>query len=563
MSISGGPISSFPISSAKRLKAIVFDAASNGGYTAASNTDTWSHTNAGNYLVVGVAMLAVANVSSVTYNGDALTLLGSRTSAGTLLRVELWGMVAPDIGTFDIVVTLDAAVAWAGVATSWHNVHQTSPTEGFNSATATNVGAADATVDVTTVADKDMVVDVLATSDGAVTVGASQTQRANVTGVAGSGCMSNEGVKSPAGAVTMSWTDVGAAQTWVIGGIALRPLEAATLGTTESPSPVTSVGSVVTPSTTLAASVSPVTSAGSVAGQTVALVHSLSPVATASSVTATAESFSNAPSPVVGAPSVAAPSTLLATPEQSAVTAASLVPSESTTISQAASSATAASSVVSVATTGSTSPDPASGTGSVTSPATLLLLSVDSTSALGSVPAVSVSTGGISETANPVVAVTSVASPTLDVSAPPIPTPAPQPSSGGGVIGGTIRRHPSGYIQGTLRGPFKDLSDQWRKDQERQPKKPERKKQKEKPQPKPVTESTITVPDLSIALVSEESLIVSALFTSEPTEHFLLAADAAFELNSLKTRISLSSKIAIARQNAYRLSLVLALDALD
>lgn len=210
---------------------ITFDAASNGGYTAAANTDTWSHTNAGNYLVVGVAMLGVANVTGITYNGVALTLLGSKTSAGSLLRVELWGLAAPFVGAANIVVSLDGSIAFAGVASSWGGVHQTSPTEGFNSATATNVGAADATVDVTTVADNCVVVDVMASSDGSVTVGAGQTERNNVTGAAGSGTMSSEGPKTPAGSVTMSWTDVGALATWVTGGIALRPLAASNLGT--------------------------------------------------------------------------------------------------------------------------------------------------------------------------------------------------------------------------------------------------------------------------------------------------------------------------------------------
>lgn len=211
---------------------IQFDAASNSGYQAASSSYSWSHTCTGSdrYLVVGVAMLSLAQtVSSITYNSVNLTLLGTKSSISGAARVELWGLVAPATGSNTIAVTLSGSIASAADATSLTGVHQTSPTEGFNSAQATNVGAADATVDVTTVADNDWAIDIVATDDTAITVGAGQTQRGNVTGVGGSGAMSTEGPKTPAGTVTMSWTDVGALATWAIGAIGIRPTAAASL----------------------------------------------------------------------------------------------------------------------------------------------------------------------------------------------------------------------------------------------------------------------------------------------------------------------------------------------
>lgn len=213
---------------------IQFDTASNSGYQAASSSYNWSHYCDGNnrYLVVGISMLSLAQtVSSITYNGVALTLLGSRNSVSGACRVELWGLVAPAYGTNTIAVTLSGSIASAGVASSYTGVHQTSPIEAFNSGQATNVGAADATVDVTTVADNDWVVDIVATDDTAITVGSGQTQAGNVTGAGGSGAMSYEGPKTPAGSVTMSWTDVAALATWAIGGVALRPITAASLVT--------------------------------------------------------------------------------------------------------------------------------------------------------------------------------------------------------------------------------------------------------------------------------------------------------------------------------------------
>lgn len=211
---------------------IQFDTASNSGYQAAASTYNWNHTCTGadRYLVVGVSMLSLAQtVTGITYNSVAMTFLGSRNSVSGAARIEQWGLVAPSTGTNPIAVTLSGAIASAGNASSYTGVHQTSPTEAFNSAQATNVGAADATVNITTVADNDWVVDTVATDDTAITVGAGQTQTGNVTGAGGSGAMSYEGPKTPAGAVTMSWTDVAALATWTTGGIALRPVAASSL----------------------------------------------------------------------------------------------------------------------------------------------------------------------------------------------------------------------------------------------------------------------------------------------------------------------------------------------
>lgn len=211
---------------------IAHDADSNSGYQAASSGYTWSHTCTGSnrYLTVGVAMLSLAQtVTSITYNSVAMTFLGAQNSVTGAARTELWGLVAPSTGANTISVTLSGSIASAGVASSYTNVHQTSPTESFNSAQATNVGAADATVDVTTVANNDWAVDMVATDDTAITVGAGQTVAGNVTGAGGSGAMSYEGPKTPAGAITMSWTNVGALATWSIGAIALRPVSAAAL----------------------------------------------------------------------------------------------------------------------------------------------------------------------------------------------------------------------------------------------------------------------------------------------------------------------------------------------
>lgn len=213
---------------------IQFDAASNSGYQTAQSTYTWNHTCTGSnrHLLVGISMLSVAgsSVSGITYNGVAMTFLGAKASVSGAIRVELWGLVAPATGTNAIAVTLSASLDSVGGAISTTGVHQTSPTEAFNSASATNVGAADATVDVTTVADNDWVLDAVATSDTTITVTGTQTQRSNVSGALGSGATGSQGPKTPPGTVTSAWTNVGALATWSIAAIALRPIAASNLG---------------------------------------------------------------------------------------------------------------------------------------------------------------------------------------------------------------------------------------------------------------------------------------------------------------------------------------------
>ena len=231
------------------ISGITFDAASNSTYQSASSSYSWSHTCTGSnrYLVVGIAMLSLAQtVSSITYAGENLALLGVRSSITGAARVELWGIVAPATGSNTIAVTLSGSIASAGCASSYAGVNQSSSTEGYNSAQATNVGAADATVNITTVADNDWVVDIVATDDTAITVGAGNTSRNNVTGVGGSGAMGDtNGAKTPAGSVTMSWTNVGALATWAIGGIALRPTAASNLPSTVFRKTFSSIGTHV------------------------------------------------------------------------------------------------------------------------------------------------------------------------------------------------------------------------------------------------------------------------------------------------------------------------------
>lgn len=219
-----------PFSSFSGTTDIAFDAASNSGYQAAASTYSWSHTCTGSnrFLAVDVSLLSAGStVTGITYNGVALSFIGAQSTVTSFGRVECWGLVAPASGTNTIAVTLSGSIASAGTAVSYTGVNQSLPTEAFNSAQATNVGAADATVTVTTVADNDWVHAAIATSDAAITAG--QTSRNNVTGAGGSAADEDTGPVTPAGGQAMTYTGVGALATWAIGGYGIRPTSASGL----------------------------------------------------------------------------------------------------------------------------------------------------------------------------------------------------------------------------------------------------------------------------------------------------------------------------------------------
>lgn len=229
---------------------ISFDRTSNSGYQAASSSYSWSHTRAGGrgFLVVSVSMLsAIGNsVSSITYNGVALTLINTKASASGAVRTEMWGLVNPSSGSNTIAVTLASSTLSIAIATSWAGVNQTTPTEAFNGATATNVGAADATVDIVTTIDHDYVLDIVASDDTAITAASDQVSRANVTGAAASGASSTHNVPvNPAATITQSYTNVGAAATWVISALGIIPADESTVYFLNASSQITPIASLI------------------------------------------------------------------------------------------------------------------------------------------------------------------------------------------------------------------------------------------------------------------------------------------------------------------------------
>lgn len=211
---------------------ILFDAVANSGLQVAQSAYTFDRTLTGNnrYLAVDIALLSAGQtVSSVvddsTGSAVPLVFIGARTTVTSFGRIESWGLANPAYGTKTIAVTLTGSATSVGLAVSYTGVQQTTPTEAFNSAQATNVGAADAIVQVTPITDNTWLHAAVATDDGSITAG--QTSRNNVSGGATlSGANEDTGPITPAAATNLSYTNIAALATWAIGGYAIRPLSA-------------------------------------------------------------------------------------------------------------------------------------------------------------------------------------------------------------------------------------------------------------------------------------------------------------------------------------------------
>lgn len=133
--------------------------------TANSGTSlSWTHTGAAspsNYLaVVGcyVAPTGAGDITSVTYGGQAMTLIAAQTAGGgTAERVSLYGIINPPVGSQTVQINFAGtvglvsagAITFTGAdqATGWHNSNTNSGTAATIALTITS-----ATGEITTTA---------------------------------------------------------------------------------------------------------------------------------------------------------------------------------------------------------------------------------------------------------------------------------------------------------------------------------------------------------------------------------------------------------------------------
>ena len=127
---------------------ILIDTSFAGSLIVGTNTQSFTvGNNTNRVLVIGVAEETIAYITSVKYNGVALTKIGD--GGGTNRSASQWIMKNPPVGTFDIeiVTNIQSGGFWA---LSAYNVDQTVTVRGTQTAAMGYGGTY--TMDITTVA---------------------------------------------------------------------------------------------------------------------------------------------------------------------------------------------------------------------------------------------------------------------------------------------------------------------------------------------------------------------------------------------------------------------------
>ena len=107
--------------------------------TTTTSSMTISHTTSGTdrLMLVGISfgIATTETVSTITYNGDALTKEGAINGPGNDSRIEIWSRKAPDTGMHNVVVTLtgNASDGVAAGVMTFNDVDQTTPLGTFAS----------------------------------------------------------------------------------------------------------------------------------------------------------------------------------------------------------------------------------------------------------------------------------------------------------------------------------------------------------------------------------------------------------------------------------------------
>jgi hypothetical protein len=171
------------------------------------NTKTFSHITANNadrVLVVSVTLRAGNSVTGITYNGDALTKLADKEYAnGDHPRAELWYLVTPDAGTYNVIVSFSGNEYFTVNASTFYRCNTTTPFPDFETygGTAGTFGLA-----IAGVGENDIVLDMVCALGGTgqiTAVGRTSAWGASSDGNwAGEGCINN----NVYGDVTTYWT---------------------------------------------------------------------------------------------------------------------------------------------------------------------------------------------------------------------------------------------------------------------------------------------------------------------------------------------------------------------
>jgi hypothetical protein len=191
-----------------------------------AGTLTWSHVSSGlnRLLLVQVSTEEAATITGITFDGNALTQEVSVTDVGNNLRSEEWSLVAPPVGTYNIVVTMSAPAYITAGAESFVSVDQATPVG------VTNTNAANSNTPgliLTTGNNNSLVVDSLTTAQTPIvfTKGVAQDLNWRLTAntVTRQGGSSTEAAGTAPDNVAMDWS-ITQVTDWVMSAVEVRGL---------------------------------------------------------------------------------------------------------------------------------------------------------------------------------------------------------------------------------------------------------------------------------------------------------------------------------------------------
>ena len=147
---------------------------------AATESYTVSASGANQCLFVVVMIDSGTNPTGITYDGVAMTQVGSSVGGDT--GIDIWRLVAPNQGTANIVITSAGGTVFEGFACVYQDVDQSTPVSGGT--TQTDVGSSSGPVNtVVTPTTDGMIMGAFGTVTAVgITVNSQQTEVANING---------------------------------------------------------------------------------------------------------------------------------------------------------------------------------------------------------------------------------------------------------------------------------------------------------------------------------------------------------------------------------------------
>lgn len=196
-----------------------------------SSTDvlTFAHevTQTAQYLLVVTRIQQTTTcgvVSTVTYNGDALTeIISAKHPMLPEVQLGLWGLVNPDVGNYNVIVTADRSEAFIhATAMDWEGVWQSNPTRaGVKHEPA---GQTDTTTVTVTSTTGELVIAASTCFQAAMVTGLGQTQLFNLA-IGYFDATYAASTKDGAASVTMTDTNVSINEYPIMVAVALKPIQ--------------------------------------------------------------------------------------------------------------------------------------------------------------------------------------------------------------------------------------------------------------------------------------------------------------------------------------------------